>query len=186
MRARQLIRSAQDQLDEIGPLPSNLDRFFGGPITLSLERTLDGDVREPRLEDFALELETASRADGQAALLGTSLTWRAGDPTTHMRALLVSVSWGEGRTHIRILERLHELAWIFFGSIVGGLGFGVGFGVGVGLGAHGSALFATVFPAVALSGSFLLARSIWRVVTRRRERRLRELLDRISNYVAGA
>ncbi len=97
----------------------------------------------------------------------------------------MSVRSGEGRTHIRIQERLDGLAWTLFSIIVGGLGLGLGLGVGfgVGLGALNSALFATVFPVVAFSGSFLLARSIWSVVTRRRERTLRELLDLISAQV---
>ncbi len=59
----------------------------------------------------------------------------------------------------------------------------MGVGLGVGIGALASPLFASVFPPVMLVGSFLLARGIFRAVTRRRERTLRKLLELISDYV---
>ncbi len=179
------IRLAAAQLDEIGPLPSVFDRIVGGPITIWLERTVSGEVPEASIEDLAAELETGSGGEGQAALIGRSLTWRAHDPN-NTRALLVSVRWADGRTHIRILERLHGLVGGLFGGTVGGLGVGMGLGVGlgVGLGALGSPLFATIFPPVVLVGSYLLARTIFRAVSQSRERRLRELLELISDYVS--
>jgi hypothetical protein len=164
-----------------------VERWLGGPVTIELQRSLPGELPESEFESLAAQIQEVADAHGQASLLGHTLTWRSATPEGE-RSLQVTVSTREGRTRIRIEERLHGIAGGLFGGIMGGVGGGVGLGVGlgVGIGALGSAAFATVFPLAVITGSYLLARSIFGSLAWRRQRVLRELLDRLTEYVEGA
>ena len=181
-----LLRRAAEELDAgTGHLHrEGAERWLGGPVTIELQRSLPGELPESEFETLAGEIQEAAEGHGQASLLGRTLTWRSATPQGE-RSLLVTVSSREGRTRIRIEERLHEQAARLFGGIIGGVGGGVGLGVGlgVGIGALGSAAFATVFPLMVITGSYLLARSIFGSTAWRRQRLLRDLLDRLTDHV---
>ncbi|MEE9280060.1 MAG: hypothetical protein V3V67_07780 [Myxococcota bacterium] len=185
------LRRAAAELDEVGPVPELGERLLGGPATIWLERSLSGEIDEDDVEAIVAELESESGStvagfggSGTASRLGRTLVWRASTPT-NARILHVSIRWGDGRTRIRIQERLHGVIGGLFGGIVGGVGGGVGLGAGlpIGLAALHSPLFAVTFAAVVIAGSVLLARGIFSVVARSRQRALRELLERLSDYV---
>ena len=186
------LRRAAAELDEVGPVPELGERLLGGPATIWLERSLSGEIDEDDVEAIVAELESESEGSaasgfggsGTASLLGRTLVWRA-STRTNARMLHVSIRWGDGRTRIRIQERLHGVIGGLFGGIVGGVGGGVGLGAGhpIGLAALHSPLFALTFAAVVIAGSVLLARGIFSAVARSRQRALRELLERLSDYV---
>ena len=122
---------------------------------------------------------------GQASLIGHTLTWRA-STTQNDRSTQVTVSSRQGKTQIRIEERLHGIAGGLFGGIMGGVGGGLGLGIGLGVGIEvlGSVAFAVAWPAGVIGLSYMLARGIFGSIARRRRRILRELLDRITEFVA--
>jgi hypothetical protein len=159
----------------------------GAPLTVRLERTVVGELPESELDRLVPDIQQAADGHGQASLIGHTLTWRSNTSNTE-RSLLVDVSARDGQTHILIEERLHGLAGQLFGGLLGGVGGGIGLGIGlgVGLGALGSAAFAIAFPAAVIGGSYVMARSIFGSVARRRRRVLRDLLDRLTERVARA
>lgn len=186
------LRRAAAELEEVGPVPELGERLLGGPPTIWLERSLAGEVDGDDVDAIVAELEgesagpsgTGFGAPGTASLRGRTLVWRA-STAGNSRQLHVSVHWGDGRTRIRIQERMHGLIGGLYGGIVGGVGGGVGFGAGfpIGFAVLHSPLFALGFAAVAIAGSALLARGIFSLVSRSRERALRDLLERLSDYV---
>jgi hypothetical protein len=176
------LRQAARELDstpEINTVPSAASsRFLGGPLSVGLERVVEGEVPDSVLESLIPDLQRAADGLGQPSLLGHSLTWQSTD-TQKVRTLQVTVSVGRGKTRLHLEERYGSLAGALFGGIMAGAGGGVGVGVGlgVGLGALGSALFATVFPLSVIGGSYALARTIYGSVVHRRAKVLGRLME---------
>jgi hypothetical protein len=162
-------------------------RFLGGPPTIRYERTLNGELSAESLERLVMPIQRAAESHGQAGVLGQTLTWQS-KSSDDLRSLQVIVASRNGRTRVSIEERLGSFAASIFGGIMGGAGVGggLGIGLGVGIGALGSAFFAIAFPIGALSGTFLLARTIFGSTVRRRQRVLRELLDQLTEEVEAA
>jgi hypothetical protein len=181
-----LLRRAADDLDAgAASLHSEgAARVLGAPVSIKFERTLTGEIPESEFERLVPEIQQAADAYVQPSLLGRTLTWQSTTPD-NLRTLQVVVSSRDGRTRIRIEERLSQLAWAMFGGMIGGGGGGIGLGVGlgVGLGALQSALFAIIWPVGIIGGAYLLGRKVYRSTVRRRQRVLRELLDRLTEHV---
>ncbi len=186
---RRHLRQAAVELDASGAAlhAEGAARLIGGPLTIRFERTLPGELPVSEFERLVPLLQQAADGHGQASLLAHTLTWQSVSPNTE-RSLQVIISSRDGRTRIRIEERLNQLAGGLFGGIVGGGGGGIGLGVGlgVGLGALGSAAFAIAWPIGIIGGAYLLARSIYGSVVRRRQRVLRDLLDQLTEEVEAA
>lgn len=159
----------------------------GEPTTLVRERIVPGELPPGAFETLVAEIEMGAGARGQPSLVGRTLTWQADTPTRD-RSLQVVVATRDGETRIHIEERLHQLAGGLFGGLMGGVGGGVGFGVGmgVGLGALGSVLFATLFPVGVVGLSFVAARQTFSAISRRRQRVLDGLVERLVAAVESA
>jgi hypothetical protein len=179
-----LIQQAAHELDStssgITVLAPQSSVFLGAPTAFELERVVRGEATQATLERLVPYLQRAADGMGHPSLMGKTLTWQSED-ASKTRALQVSVSVGRGETRISVEERYGNMAGALFGGIVGGGGTGVGFGVGfgVGLGALGSALFATLFPFVALGGTWALARGIFRHSVHNRMRKLTKLMNEL-------
>lgn len=173
------IESGDDAL-----MAEGLARVLGAPPTIKLERSVSGELPEADFERLVPEIQAAAESHGQASLLGRTLTWRSSTPQNE-RSLQVTITARGGRTRITIEERLHGLAGGLFGGLLGGVGGGVGFGVGfgVGLGALGSVAFAVLFPVAVIGGSYAAARTLFTSMARNRHRRLRDLLERLTEHV---
>jgi hypothetical protein len=159
----------------------------GEPVTLVRERIVPGELPAEAFEALVAEIQTGAGARGQPSLVGRTLTWQTDTPTRD-RSLHVVVAARDGETRIHIEERLHQLAGGLFGGLMGGVGGGVGVGVGmgVGLGALGSVLFATLFPVGVVGLSFVAARQAFSAVSRRRQRVLDGLVERLVVAVEAA
>jgi hypothetical protein len=159
----------------------------GEPVTLVRERIVPGELPAEAFEALVAEIQTGAGARGQPSLVGRTLTWQTDTPTRD-RSLHVVVAARDGETRIHIEERLHQLAGGLFGGLMGGVGGGVGLGVGmgVGLGALGSVLFATLFPVGVIGLSFVAARRTFSAVSRRRQRVLDGLVERLVAAVEAA
>lgn len=180
------VRRAAEELDSVDAPDQGRYLLAGGPVTISIERRLDGEVSQDGFGEMLRDIQLAAEGAGQGSLVGHTLAWSSTDPT-RQRSLQVIVRSGDGDTVITLEERMHQLAGGLFGGILGGLGGGVGMGVGigVGVGALQSALFATAFPIGMLGVSYILARNIFARISRRRQKALLELADRIESYVRG-
>lgn len=162
-------------------------RFLGAPGTVELERTVEGEVQDSALEALIPTIQRAADGVGQPSFLRRTLSWQSNNPQS-ARTLQISVRVTGGKTHIMLEERYRNLAGGLFGGIISGVGGGIGLpvGLGVGLGALGSTAFAVLFPAAAVGGSYLLARSIFRSFVRKRARILERLLDDLTAQVEDA
>ena len=174
-----VVRRAASQLDL--PASGNLGTALAGsPLTIRLEVELPGQYPVDRFDALVPAIQDASPWQGHAGVVGRTLTWsaRADSNTSSLQVLVAS---SDGRTLIRVEERLAGLVGALFGGIIGGGGAGIGIGLGAGLGAAvGSTLFAIGFPVLMLGGSYALARAIYSAHVRKERARLQGLLDRLA------
>jgi hypothetical protein len=106
------------------------DRFsatIGGPRTILLEVTLDGEIPVPAYEYVIEAVRRQTGELGSASLIGRSLTWtalpahgRAGPGWS--RQIAVTIVPRAGRTRIRIEEKLDQLVRSVFGTAMFGFG----------------------------------------------------------------
>lgn len=182
------VRKAAQELESGGTyLPSLAHRgsgFMGAPLSIELERVVDGEASNDVLESLMPLIQGAADGVGHPSLMGRTLTWQSED-ASKTRVLQISVRATRTRTRIVVSERYGNLAGGLFGGIIGGVGGGVGMGVGlgVGLGALGSALFATVFPLGIITGSYFIARAIFKSTVQGRMRALTRLIEDLRRAV---
>jgi hypothetical protein len=183
----QLLRRAAVELDSVAGKPDGWAKILGDRMTLLQETVVPGELPDGAFEALVPIIQEVADDFGQPSLLGRTLTWRA-ETASKTRSLQVMVSARNGGTHIRVEERLHQLAGGLFGGTLGGVGGGVGLGVGlpVGIEVLGSALFATAFPLAVLGVTFVVARQIYRAVARTRRKVLATLLQRLAAAVTEA
>jgi hypothetical protein len=124
------LATAHERIAELEEEPEATERkrsfgeeLAGGPLKIIEERTLDGELPIDAQEDIVEALRKRFNTLGQASSVGRTLTWM-GASAQNQRQLEVSVSARKGRTTIRVMERLGNLAGGLFGGIVGGLGGG--------------------------------------------------------------
>jgi serine/threonine protein kinase len=160
------------------PPPS---RWLGGALNIAYEVQVPGEAPD---RDFDILIEIIRRQMGEVgtvSTIGRSLSWST---TSKYRQVSVSVVPRNGRTTIRVDERLTNLAGGLFGGIVGGAGGGsAGAAMGVGFGALHSALAAFGMWGVGIAGSYFLARSIFSSQRQSRERQLGTLVDQLSEQI---
>jgi len=165
------------------------NRFLGAPTVLRLERTIDGEVPADEYEQLVLEIQRQLGEVGSATTIGRSLQWTvqsAARRRVSTRTVQVTISPRNGRTTIRIEERLGGLAGGLFGGLMGGLGGGSGgISAGIGLGAlHSAAAFASIWGGV-IAGSYLLARTIFGRVARGRGEALQNLMSWLVEHASA-
>jgi hypothetical protein len=183
-----LVRRAAEDLDTrvTDQTPS---RFLGAPTALRLERTIDGEVPADEYEAMVLEMQRLLGGVGTASTLGRTLQFSlTGATRQHAsgRAVQVTVAPRNGRTTIRIEEPLGPLAGGLFGGLMGGMGGGLmGPAIAVGAAAFHSAIVATGLVGVAVGSSYLLARTIYGNIVRRRGEKLHELMSRLVEHASA-
>jgi hypothetical protein len=182
-----LVRRAATDLDTrvTDKRPSG---FIGAPTSLSLERTIDGELPVDEYETLVLEIQRELGV-GTASTLGRSLQWtmRGVDRRRiSTRTVQVTVTPRNGRTTIRIEEPLGQMAGGLFGGLMGGLGGGTsGISMGIGMGVFHSALIATGLIGGMIAGSYLLARTVYGRMVRSRGEQLQALMSRLAEHVAA-
>jgi hypothetical protein len=180
-----LVRRAAADLDTrvTDQQPSML---VGAPTTLRLERTIDGEVPADEYEAIVAEIQRTLDAVGTGATLGRSLSWTLSPASRRRsaRSVQVTITPRGGRTTIRIEEHMGALAGGIFGGAAGIGGGFTGPAIGVGMGALHSGVAAVGMVGVVVSGVYLLARTIYGRVTRRRGEQLQALMSRLAAHVA--
>lgn len=101
--------------------------LLGGPRTILIELTLDGEIPVPAYEYVIEAVRRQTGELGVASLIGRSLTWtalpghsRAGPGWS--RTIAVTIVPRGGRTRIRIEEKLDQLVRSVFGTSLFGFG----------------------------------------------------------------
>jgi hypothetical protein len=155
------------------------------------ERVVDGEVSSDVYEELIDTVRRTIGDNGVPSVLGKTLAWtssmQAGRRRGHGRQVDVTVVSRHGVTTIRVEEELRNIAGALFGGLVGGGGGGTtGITVGIGMGAlHSPAIAAMLWVAVA-SSFYLLARTIFTHTSEKREKQLRDLIDRLEEQVSAA
>jgi serine/threonine protein kinase len=176
--------------------------FLGAPTRVVISRVVDGVVPPDEFEFLLDEIRTALGRVGYAATAGSSLYWTSRKPKEPMQGfdlgnlwetmqsedapdILVRMVTRQGKTRIRIEQRMGETAGGIFGGIMGGAGGGGAatiLAVGLPLGAP--ALVAIPGAALVVGGMYGLSRVIYRAVITNRTRVLEDLADRLAEQCA--
>lgn len=158
---------------------------LGAPPHVHLERVASGEIPTGALERLGSEIRRTLGHAGQVSAVGGTWTWAA--PNTSSGPVEITISRLEKQTLIALDARFGSLLGATFGGIGGGLGGGLGGPLAASIGqlTHSApAAAGTVVAALGLA--FLLARSIYSAIVRRRIRVLHELMDRLSEQLAAA
>ena len=180
-----MLRQAASELHVHRP-PTLGNRLAGAPLSIEIERVVDGEMPAERLEDLVPGIVAATAGRGTASAVGRSLTWSSqeGSSVTEQQVL---VSSRDGQTLIRVEQTYGGLAAGWFGGIMGGVGGGVGFGLGGALSATlGLGVGLVVLPITAVAGSYFLARSIYVSQVRQRQVAAHTLVDKLAVQVESA
>ena len=171
-------------LDGAMMLP-RINPLLGARTKFEFEAILDGELFDDDVEDVADEIRRSVSDLGTANMIGRTVTWTAGSAVTQggvQRKLQVSVSSRNGRTVIRAFEDVSQLAGGIFGGIAGGVGGGGG-GASIAITlavTHGAFLVAAPVFAGFVAGAYGLARTIFVHISRKRERALRTIVERVA------
>lgn len=162
-----------------------VSRLLGAPTRLAHEREVEGVAPESSYIEIVDYLGREFDVGGRTSTLAGRLEWTTSVQSNGIGPFIsVTVTSLEGRTTIRIHERLGQLA----GAIFGGVGGGVGLG---GIMAPGALFMVNpILGAVALpvwlGGSWLGCRWMYRHSVKKRDRKLAEALDEITRIVTRA
>jgi hypothetical protein len=170
--------TSEQHPDALTDLATSASAWAGAPLGIGYELQVVGEVPEA---DFLLLVEIVRQQLGDAghvATIGRSVSWSS---SNQKRRVQVSIIPRGGRTTIRVSERLGPLCGALFGGIIGGGGGGSsGIAFGVGMGVFHSALAACGVLGATLTGTYLLARTIYPAQTRSRREELRTLVERLA------
>jgi hypothetical protein len=163
------------------------ERVTGERLTLIREAVVPGELDQTGFERVAEAIQLNASESGQPSLLGRTLTWQA-ETAGKTRVVQVVVTSRDGETHIRAVERLHQMAsGLFAGTVVGGgVGIGVGAGLPFALNVLGSGALALAFPVATVGILLIGCREIYRRIVRGRERTLSELVDAVAGAAGSA
>jgi hypothetical protein len=184
----ELVRRAAADLDTrvSDQTPS---RFLGSPTVLRLERTIDGEVPAEEYEPMVLEMQRLLGGTSTASTIGRTLQFSLAGRNHHHasgREVQVTITPRNGHTTIRVEERLGPLAGGVFGGVMGGMGGGLmGPGIAIGAAVFHSGLMSAGLAGMAISGSYLLARTIYGRVVRGRGEKLHELMSWLVEHASA-
>lgn len=185
-----LIRRAAQGLDR----PSDSNRpspWAGAPTRLVFERVVDGEIPIDAYEPLVNEIRRTFGDNGVPSVLGRTLAWSSirggGRRNARGRQIDVSIASRGGITTIRVEEELGNLAGGLFGGLVGGGGGGTtGISIGIGMQVFQSPGMAAMLWVAVASGFYMLARTLFARTSAKREKQIRELLDRLEEQVESA
>jgi len=153
--------------------------FLGGRTTVGFEVVVDGEVPADDYDLFVDIIRRQTGESGQVGSVGRSFTWQTGT-MNDKRSLEVSVFPRNGKTTIRISERIGKLAGGLFGGIMGGYGggtAGIWFGIAAKMGHPGYGFMMWGANALIAYGA---ARTVFGMKSRDRHQKLRTLAEMLG------
>ncbi len=153
--------------------------FWGGPFTISLERTVRGTLDDDAWADIVGELRRAYATTGTVSEAGSMRDWTNGmmaSGTSYFYQRL-SATPRRGQTTLLIEHKMHnETIWYLFplfaliGMFITGLTWGVG----------KTSVLPLVIVTLAFVATFVGARAFYASATRKASRKAADVLDRIE------
>lgn len=159
--------------------------FFGGPSTITLRRRFEPVLTKEQLGELIPVIQNALKIRGFPSVIGNTLTWSHDDFQTG-RTIGVTVTSRETGTEIEAEAHFGRLKGGLFGGFVGGWGggMGIGLGLGIGLGALNSFLFPLLWIPGVLCCTWLLARTIFRGITKSARKKMTKLLKDLGAKIS--
>lgn len=173
----QHIEAALAEMDRREEAPQKAN-IWGGPVSYSQERVIEGDVTEEMWESMVAEIRRAFKDTGEVHQWGQSLEWthsgKSGDQAN------VTITPRDGRTKVRIFANYPTLAaGIYAGIMPLGLVLGI---ISAGL-LQVAPLF-KIFALVSLfSMAFVVCRSMLVHFTKKREKSIKQLVRRLEQII---
>jgi hypothetical protein len=158
-------------------------KLAGGRMRFEYEVVVEGEMPFDDVDLLVDVIRQNIRSPGQVATVGRSFTWQ-GQP--QRSNLSVSVFPRGGRTTIRVSDNMRAMAGGLFGGLMGGIGGGTS-GIWIGLAAkfggdHRVALAALMWGG-AITTTYIAARTAFGYNSRRMERRLTNLSEKLAVQV---
>lgn len=97
-----------------------LTPLFAAPFRLQEESDIEGEIAPADYEVIVDTIRATLRDEGTVSVFGRTFTWSSRSMSSKGRNVSVTLSPRNGRTRIRIDERLGQLAAGLYGGIVGG------------------------------------------------------------------
>ncbi|HMI57176.1 MAG TPA: hypothetical protein VK511_03960, partial [Gemmatimonadaceae bacterium] len=160
-----------------------LTPLFAAPFRLREEADIEGEIAPTDYELIVESIRETLHDEGAVSSFGRTLTWSSRIESRKGRNVSVTLSPRNGRTRIRIDERLGQLAGGLYGGIVGGTS---SLAVWAATQAFRSthAVLPTIAAAIAVElTTFSIARTILGFAKRRRGRQLATLRARLETDV---
>ena len=165
-----------------GPPRNNI--WVGAPTSITYEVEVPREAKPDSFEVLVSIIQRELGDPGHVSTLGRTLTFAL---MHQQRRLQISIVPRNGRTTIRVDERLSPMIGGIFGGVVGGGGGGGGAGMAMPLAiavTHSPILGFGAWGATALA-AYLSARGIFRHIRSGREKTLVALVHQLADEIAG-
>lgn len=166
--------------DALAPKPGS--GFWGGPFTVSAERTVRGTLDDDAWAEIVGELRQAYSTTGTVSEAGSMRDWTNGmmSAGTSYFYQRLSASPRRGQTTLRLEHKMHnESAWYllpfmpFVGLVISAVAWGVG----------KTTALPFLLILLAFVASFVGARALYASATRKAARKVSDVLDRIDHRI---
>jgi hypothetical protein len=177
------LEGKQEQALVVATPAGNASKWLGAPTQLEFERTFEGAFPADRFEELVEQLRELTRDRGRTELLKSSVAWwsssseRSTGPFT-----CVTVTVKDGRTILRVTDKLTNLAGGVFGGIGGGVGGG-GIIAPIGATIAMPVLAPFVFGAW-FGAAYLFARTVYKKAAKKRAQKLQQIFGAVEAAVA--
>jgi serine/threonine protein kinase len=155
------------------------NQLANGRTLIEFEVIVDGEVPTDDYDLFVDIIRRETSEHGNVGSVGRSFTWQTAS-MNDKRSMQVSVFPRNGKTTIRVSERIGRLAGAIFGGVMGGWGGGSGgiwIGIGASMGHRGFGLLLWGANAVA---AYVTARAVFGSKSQKRHDKLHALAEMLG------
>ncbi len=154
--------------------------FWGGPLTVDLERIVEGEVSEAKWEEAVAEIRRVFETAGETGKVGRTLEWTHCNETGER--MHVTVTPMSGQTRIRIFSGLEDWVAAFFHVPI--LSISLVLTILQFIFLHLGPVLETGLALFIMATAFMLARLAFGALARRQERKARKLLARLDDLMS--
>jgi hypothetical protein len=155
--------------------------------TARVERTAEREAMPAEFPALVADIHEVLGMAGHASILGTSLTWSPAGQGPEGRNVLVTVNVREGRSVVRVEERMALTGfWQAAPGIAGAAGAMFGMLIGMGLGGGGGPHMMIPALLCAAGSAYLTVRGIFATKANIAQPQLVALADRLAGLIAGS
>ena len=184
-RSQALVLAGSKDLAPSGKATTAAAKWFGAPLKLELTRSWDKEFPIEKLEELIDLIREITGDNGRVELLKTSMSWTSSSREKGVGPFInVRVTVRNGTTKLEVTDRLGQLAGVWFGAGVGGVGGG-SITAPIFIGIATMPVLIPVF-VVGWIGSFYLgARKLFKRGARKRAEKLQKTFEAVEAEIAS-